>query len=171
MKNMTRRGFLKVAGSGAALAGLGLVGCGGSGSSAATTAAASGEAAAGDLGGKVVAFIPKITGNAFFESANDGAQKYAKEWGFEVQYIGSSSASASEQVGIINQAVANGVDALCISTVDAAGVSDALKKATEAGIVVTTWDSDAQPEDRTSWSPRAPLRSLARCSLTCPSTA
>ena len=27
MKNMTRRGFLKVAGAGAAVAGLGLVGC------------------------------------------------------------------------------------------------------------------------------------------------
>ena len=149
MKNMTRRGFLKVAGAGAAVAGLGLVGCGGGSGSAATTAAASGEAAGGDVAGKTVAFIPKITGNAFFESANDGAQKYAKDWGFTVDYLGSSSASASDQVGIINQAVANGVDALCISTVDAAGVSDALKKATDAGIVVTTWDSDAQPEDRT----------------------
>ena len=149
MKNMTRRGFLKVAGAGAAVAGLGLVGCGGGSGSAATTGAASGEAAGGDVAGKTVAFIPKITGNAFFESANDGAQKYAKDWGFTVDYLGSSSASASDQVGIINQAVANGVDALCISTVDAAGVSDALKKATDAGTVVTTWDSDAQPEDRT----------------------
>lgn len=149
MKNMTRRGFLKVAGAGAAVAGLGLVGCGGGSGSAATTGAASGEAAGGDVAGKTVAFIPKITGNAFFESANDGAQKYAKDWGFTVDYLGSSSASASDQVGIINQAVANGVDALCISTVDAVGVSDALKKATDAGIVVTTWDSDAQPEDRT----------------------
>ena len=149
MKNMPRRGFLKGAGAGAAVAGLGLVGCGGGSGSAATTAAASGEAAGGDVAGKTVAFIPKITGNAFFESANDGAQKYAKDWGFTVYYLGSSSASASDQVGIINQAVANGVDALCISTVDAAGVSDALKKATDAGIVVTTWDSDAQPEDRT----------------------
>lgn len=148
MKNMTRRGFLKVAGAGAAVAGLGLAGCGGSGS-AATTAAASGAAEGGDITGKTVAFIPKVTGNAFFESANDGAQKYAKDWGITVDYIGDSTASASAQVAVINQAVANGVDALCISTVDAAGVSDALKKATDAGIVVTTWDSDAQVEDRT----------------------
>ncbi|WP_293846789.1 substrate-binding domain-containing protein [uncultured Parolsenella sp.] len=148
MKNMTRRGFLKVAGAGVAVAGLGLAGCGGSGS-AATTGAASGAAEGGDITGKTVAFIPKVTGNAFFESANDGAQKYAKDWGITVDYIGDSTASASAQVAVINQAVANGVDALCISTVDAAGVSDALKKATDAGIVVTTWDSDAQVEDRT----------------------
>ena len=148
MKNMTRRGFLKVAGAGVAVAGLGLAGCGGSGS-AATTGAAGGAAEGGDITGKTVAFIPKVTGNAFFESANDGAQKYAKDWGIIVDYIGDSTASASAQVAVINQAVANGVDALCISTVDAAGVSDALKKATDAGIVVTTWDSDAQVEDRT----------------------
>ena len=148
MKNMTRRGFLEVAGVSAAVAGLGLAGCGGS-SSSSSDSASTDESAGGDFGGMTVAFIPKVTGNAFFESANDGAQKYAEEWGFTVDYIGSASASAADQVGVINQAVANGVDALCISTVDAAGVSDALKKATDAGIVVATWDSDAQPEDRT----------------------
>lgn len=148
MKSMNRRTFLKLAGAGAVVAGLGLVGCGGGGQSA-STGAASGGAAGGDVSGKTVAFIPKVTGNAFFESANDGAQKYSKEWGFTVTYLGDSTASASAQVSIINQAVAQAVDAICISTVDAAGVSDALKKATDAGIVVTTWDSDAQPEDRT----------------------
>ena len=30
--------------------------------------------------GMTVAFIPKVSGNSFFEAANDGAQKYAKEW-------------------------------------------------------------------------------------------
>ena len=145
MKNMTRRGFLRVAGVTAAVAGLGLAGCGGSDEPAAT----SGAAAEGGIEGKTVAFIPKVTGNAFFESANTGAQKYAEEWGITVDYLGDSTASASAQVAIINQAVANGVDAICISTVDAAGVSDALKKAAEAGIVVTTWDSDALVEDRT----------------------
>ena len=32
--------------------------------------------------GLTVAFVPKLTGNAFFESANNGAQKYAEKWGF-----------------------------------------------------------------------------------------
>ena len=30
--------------------------------------------------GKVVAFIPKLTGNSFFEAANDGAQKKSNIW-------------------------------------------------------------------------------------------
>lgn len=98
--------------------------------------------------GMTVAFIPKLTGNAFFEVANVGAQEYAANWGMTVDYIGSPNATVADQVTAINDAVAKGVDAICISTVDAAGVSDALKAAQEAGIVVTTWDSDANGDDR-----------------------
>ncbi len=99
--------------------------------------------------GKVVAFIPKVTGNAFFESANNGAQEYAEKWGITVEYMGNATAGAAEQTEVINQAVNSGVDAICISTVDAAGVADALKEATDAGVTVATWDSDAVVSDRT----------------------
>ena len=98
--------------------------------------------------GKTLAFNPKLTGNAFFEVANVGAQEFSKDWGMTVEYIGTPNATAADQVGVINDAVAQGVDAICISTVDAAGVADALKAAQDAGIVVCTWDSDAAVTDR-----------------------
>lgn len=101
-----------------------------------------------DVSGKTVVFIPKVTGNAFFEAANDGAQKYAKDWGFTVEYEGSATAGAAEQVEVINKAVASGADAICISTVDAAGVRDALMEAKDAGVAVCTWDSDAAADAR-----------------------
>ena len=147
MQEITRRGFIGAAGITAVSAGLALAGCnnGGGEKKEETKKSEGGK----DVKGKTVAFIPKVTGNAFFESANKGAQDKSKEWGFTVDYIGDATASVSAQVSVINQAVANGVDAISISTVDAKGVSDALKKATAAGIVVTTWDSDANPEDRT----------------------
>ena len=64
-------------------------GCSGGADKAAVSSgsgANSGEAggAGGSVKGKTVVFIPKLTGNAFFESANAGAQKYSKEWGFTV---------------------------------------------------------------------------------------
>ena len=113
-------------------------------------APAVGEAAAAgvDVSGKTVVFIPKVTGNAFFEAANDGAQKYAADWGITVDYQGSATAGVADQVQVINQAVASGADAICISTVDAAGVRDALLEAQEAGLAVCTWDSDAQSDAR-----------------------
>ena len=113
-------------------------------------APAEGEAAAAgvDVSGKTVVFIPKVTGNAFFEAANDGAQKYAADWGITVDYQGSATAGVADQVQVINQAVASAADAICISTVDAAGVRDALLEAQEAGLAVCTWDSDAQSDAR-----------------------
>lgn len=105
-------------------------------------------AAGGDVAGKTVVFIPKVTGNAFFEAANDGAQKYAADWGITVDYQGSATASAADQVQVINNAVASGADAICISTVDAAGVRDALLAAKDAGLAVCTWDSDAESDAR-----------------------
>ena len=95
-----------------------------------------------------VVFIPKLSGNAFFESANNGAQAFAAKNGFTVNYDGNPEASAANQVAIIQNAINSGADALCISTVDANGVQDALKEAAEAGVVVTTWDSDSNPEVR-----------------------
>lgn len=95
-----------------------------------------------------VTFIPKLTGNAFFESANKGAQSYAAKWGFKVDYEGDPTASAAAQVAVINKAVQQGTNAISISSVDAAGIKDALLAATAAGVTVTTWDSDVDPSAR-----------------------
>lgn len=111
-----------------------------------TTNAAGNE---GDIKGKKVVFIPKLTGNAFFEAANDGAQKFSKNWGFTVDYQGSSSAAVADQVQVINNAIASGADAISVSSVDATGLDSALKAAMDAGIEVTTWDSDVSDTART----------------------
>ena len=99
--------------------------------------------------GKVIVFIPKLSGNAFFESGNDGAQAMAKEQGFTVKYDGNPEASVANQVTIINNAIQQGADAIAISAVDATGLDDALRQAKEAGIAVTTWDSDVSVDART----------------------
>ena len=105
--------------------------------------------AAQDVKGQTVAFIPKLTGNAFFESANAGAQKYSKQWGFKVEYMGSPNASVADEVNVVNQAVARGVDAICISSVDATGLNKVLSDARRDGVTVVTWDSDVGEDSRT----------------------
>ena len=111
--------------------------------------AAEAPAAGADVSGLTVAFIPKLTGNAFFESANNGAQEYSKEWGFTVDYQGSANAAVADQVNVINNAVASGVDAICVSSVDATGLDSALTEAKDAGVTVVTWDSDVSDTART----------------------
>lgn len=106
------------------------------------------EAGGGDIAGMTVAFIPKVTGNSFFEAANDGAQKYAADWGITVNYMGSATASVNDQLEVIQQAIDQGVDAIAISSVDATALDEKLKEAQDAGIVVCTWDSDVSPDAR-----------------------
>lgn len=62
--------------------------------------------------GMTVAFIPKVSGNSFFEAANDGAQKYAEKWGLTVDYIGAPTADVTTQLELIQQAIDKGVDAI-----------------------------------------------------------
>ena len=112
-------------------------------------AATEAPAAGADVSGLTVAFIPKLTGNAFFESANNGAQEYSKEWGFTVDYQDSANAAVADQVNVINNAVASGVDAICVSSVDATGLDSALTEAKDAGVTVVTWDSDVSDTART----------------------
>lgn len=104
---------------------------------------------AGDSGKDIeVVFIPKMTGNAFFESGNNGAQKMAKEIGFNVKYDGTPEGTVANQVQLINSAVNRGADAIAISSVSFDGLNQALQKALDAGIKVVTWDSDVDPEYR-----------------------
>ncbi|WP_040209208.1 autoinducer 2 ABC transporter substrate-binding protein LsrB [Neobacillus jeddahensis] len=95
-----------------------------------------------------VVFIPKMTGNAFFESGNDGAQEMGEKVGFKVKYDGAPEGTVANQVQIINSAVNSGADAIAISSVSSDGLNQALKKALDAGVKVVTWDSDVDPKYR-----------------------
>lgn len=132
---------------------LSLAACGGGATTESATPATSPAASAAADGvksieGMTVAFIPKLTGNSFFEAANDGAQEYAAKWGITVKYMGSATASVTDQLTVIDQAIAEGVDAIAISSVDATALDEKLKEAQEQGIIVCTWDSDVSSDAR-----------------------
>lgn len=107
------------------------------------------ETASGAKDDITVVFVPKLTGNAFFEAANEGAQAYAAKQGFTVKYDGNPEASVANQVTIIDNAINSGADAICVSSVDATGLDDILKEAMKAGMKVVTWDSDVSGDART----------------------
>lgn len=99
-------------------------------------------------GKQTVAFIPKITGNMYFESGNAGAQDMAKKEGFTVKYDGNPTAAVENQVQIINSEVNQGATALCIASLSPTGLHQALTNAKKKGVAVVTWDSDVDPKDR-----------------------
>lgn len=103
------------------------------------------ESEAADI---TVVFVPKLTGNSFFEAANEGAQRYAERIGFTVLYRGSAEATVGKQIEIIEEAIRSGAKGLCVSSVSATGLDNVLRKARAAGMAVTTWDSDVSPDAR-----------------------
>ena len=108
------------------------------------------EAPSSGPGGEeiTVVFIPKITGNAFFEAANRGSQEYAAGHGFKVDYRGSPEAAAAHQAALVEEAVAGRARAISISALDAQALDKPLKAALAAGVKVVTWDSDVAPDAR-----------------------
>lgn len=99
--------------------------------------------------GITIVFVPKLTGNAFFEAANVGAQRYAKKMGFSVKYDGNPEASVANQVAVIDNAINTGADGICVSSVDATGLDSVMREAKKAGVKVVTWDSDVSGDART----------------------
>lgn len=100
-------------------------------------------------GETTIVFVPKLTGNAFFDSANAGAQAYAARHGFRVEYAGKPEAALEHQIAILDAAVRSKADALCVSSVDATMLDDAMRAAMRAGIATVTWDSDVSGDART----------------------
>jgi len=111
-----------------------------------------GGSSAGGAGGgqqKTIVFVPKVSGNSFFDSGNVGAQAMGAKAGFKVVYNGSPTASPANQVSIINSAVQTGAAGIVISSTDPTALDNALKQAMAAGVAVVTWDSDVSPDART----------------------
>lgn len=89
-----------------------------------------------------VVFIPKNTGNPFFDVVSEGFKKSASELGFEYDMVGPSSGDATSQIPIIKAQIQQGVNAIAISANSPDAVAPALKEAQSKGIKVITLDAD-----------------------------
>jgi ribose transport system substrate-binding protein len=101
-----------------------------------------------------VAWIPKALNNPVFELGRDGAFAKATEltdagpYQVEVLYVGSVASDMAEQASVMEDMIAQGVDAIGVSCNDPDGCIDPINSAVEAGIEVMTWDSDAPDSER-----------------------
>ena len=108
--------------------------------------AAFAEAKPGD--GITIGIVYKQSGNAYFQAGVEGFKKAAEELGFTFMHDGPEDSSNDGQERIIRNYIDQGVDVLCISANDAAGLVDVCKEAKEQGIVVLSWDAKVDAEGR-----------------------
>ena len=101
-----------------------------------------------------IAWIPKGLNNPVFEVGRSGAIAKAAELSaagpvdVEVLYAGSVNSDGSEQVRVVDDVVARGVDAIAISCDDPTACIDPINRAVKAGIPVMTWDADSPQSER-----------------------
>ena len=89
-------------------------------------------------------FIPKQTGIAVFDQANDGAKEAAGELQVdEAEYLGPASADAcvNGQIDTVTNAATQGANAVMISNCAGDQIEPAVKQAADAGAAVVAWDS------------------------------
>jgi rhamnose transport system substrate-binding protein len=114
--------------------------------SALALAMAAGPASADNI---KIALLVKNLGNGFFDAAAKGADEAAKELGnVDIIYTGPAKPTPEGQIDIINQLVAQGVNAIAVSANDADALVPALKKAMERGVTVISFDSGVSKDGR-----------------------
>lgn len=89
-----------------------------------------------------IATVVKLTGVAWFDRMNEGIKKFGEETGNETFMVGPQKADAALQVQIIEDLIAQKVDAIAVVPFSAEALEPVLKKAREKGIVVITHEGD-----------------------------
>jgi simple sugar transport system substrate-binding protein len=83
-----------------------------------------------------IATVVKVDGIAWFDRMRDGVKQFGSDTGHDTWMVGPSQADAAAQVQLVENLIAQGVDAICIVPFSVEAVEPVLKKARDRGITV-----------------------------------
>jgi rhamnose transport system substrate-binding protein len=120
---------------------------------------AKGGAGGHESAGPKMGLLPKLIGISYFNASEKGARDAAEELGVELDYDGPAVDSNEEQVKMIDRWIAQGYDMIAVAANDPEMIAPALRRASQAGITVLTWDADAnaQASRRETFVNQAPV--------------
>ena len=132
-----------------------LVGCGSS-QAAAPAAPAAAE------GGKTYAIVPKSAGNPFNEKEVEGFKEVIEANGGTCVVNYPEDATADAQITVINSLISQGVDSIAVAANDANALQAVLMDAADAGIKISTFDSDVAADARSTFANQAGVTEVAQ---------
>lgn len=88
--------------------------------------------------------VVKISGIPWFNRMEEGVLRAARELGVNAYQVGPSDADPAQQVRIVEDLIAKGVDAILVVPNDATALEPVFRKAQQQGIVVLTHESPDQ---------------------------
>jgi simple sugar transport system substrate-binding protein len=91
-----------------------------------------------------IVFVPKLTGIPWFSVMETGLKEAGKDLGVNVSMVGPAQADPAQQVKVIEDLVAKGVDAILVTPNDAKSLEPVFAKAKEKGIKIITHESPDQ---------------------------
>ncbi|HKK48823.1 MAG TPA: autoinducer 2 ABC transporter substrate-binding protein [Alkalispirochaeta sp.] len=107
-----------------------------------TPAIFAGGSAESDDGYEIVV-VPKDSSNPWFVRMEEGVDEYAEETGMNVYQRGTAEIDATLQAQLIQDLIAQGVDAIAVVPVDVVSIEPVLAQARDAGIVVVSHEGAA----------------------------
>lgn len=93
-----------------------------------------------------IGMIPKLVGIGYFDATQRGAEEAAAELDVKLTFDGPTEARTEDQIKIIDGWLAQGYDVVAAAPNDPEAISQTLRRAQQAGAIVVTWDTDANPE-------------------------
>ncbi len=105
---------------------------------------AAGAQEASDKGDYEIVVVPKDATIPWFVRMDVGVKEFAADSGLNVYMKGPSATDVTQQAEVIEDLIAQGVDALCVVPVDPSALEPVLKKAMDRGIVVVTHEGSTQ---------------------------
>ncbi|WP_173934941.1 autoinducer 2 ABC transporter substrate-binding protein [Chelativorans sp. Marseille-P2723] len=95
-----------------------------------------------------VAFVPQIVGIPYFNAMEQGGKDAAEEFGVEFIYTGPVDTNPIDQLQIVQNLIAQGVEAIAVSVLDASSIAPVVEQARAQDIHLYTSDSDAPDSGR-----------------------
>lgn len=91
-----------------------------------------------------IATIVKVDGIAWFDRMRVGVEEFGRETGHDTFLLGPAQADAAEQVKIIEDMIAQGVDAICVVPFSVEAIEPVLARARREGIIVVSHEASTQ---------------------------
>ena len=97
---------------------------------------------AGDEESWTIAVVPKLTSIAWFERMEEGVNEMAATSNNDIFYTGPTEGDGALQAQVIEDLIAQGVDAIAVVPFSTEALEPVLSRARDAGIVVVTHEAD-----------------------------
>lgn len=95
-----------------------------------------------------VAFVPQIIGIPYFKAMENGGNRAAKAFGVDFIYSGPVDTNPMDQLQIVQNLIAQGVNAISVSVLDASSIAPVIAQAKAKNVKLFTSDSDAPDSGR-----------------------